>query len=77
MPRKHRLRIVPTQNFGVGLDTLSSSDIIDDIYEAALFPDRWSQVLANAGGRLGFWGGAITWGKGKTRPGCTRPTFKN
>lgn len=76
MPRKHRLRIVPTQNFGVGLDTLSSSDIIDDIYEAALFPDRWSQVLANAGGRLGFWGGAITWGKGEDQAWLHTPNFQ-
>ncbi|MGV2167868.1 helix-turn-helix transcriptional regulator [Agrobacterium sp. 16-172Ci] len=57
------------------MDTISSADIIDDIYEAALFPDRWMQVLVAICRHLNFWGGAITWGKGEDQVWLHTPSF--
>ncbi len=56
--------MIQTHDSGGELDNISSADIIDDIYEAALFPDRWVKVIAAIGHRLDFWGGALRWGKG-------------
>ncbi|AYM62721.1 helix-turn-helix transcriptional regulator [Agrobacterium fabrum] len=58
------------------MNTISSADIIDDIYEAALFPDRWAKVIATIGQRLDFWGGALTWGKGEEESWLYTPNFQ-
>ncbi|WP_425962461.1 helix-turn-helix transcriptional regulator [Rhizobium nepotum] len=58
------------------MDNISSADIIDDIYEAALFPDRWPKVLATISHRLDFWGGALTWGKGDEQVWLFTPSFQ-
>jgi DNA-binding CsgD family transcriptional regulator len=58
------------------LNTISSADIIDEIYEAALFPDRWAKVIATIGQRLDFWGGALTWGKGEEESWLYTPNFQ-
>ena len=58
------------------MNTILSADIIDDIYEAALFPDRWAQVIAAIGHRLDFWGGALTWGKGEEEAWLYTPNFQ-
>ena len=58
------------------MNTISSADIIDDIYEAALFPDRWAKVIATIGHRLDFWGGALTWGKGEEESWLYTPNFQ-
>ncbi|WP_421477240.1 helix-turn-helix transcriptional regulator [Agrobacterium tumefaciens] len=68
--------MIPTHDFGGGLDNISSADIIDDIYEAALFPDRWANVIAAIGQRLDFWGGALTWGKGEDEAWLYPPNFQ-
>ncbi|MCZ4428639.1 helix-turn-helix transcriptional regulator [Agrobacterium sp. SOY23] len=58
------------------MNTISSADIIDDIYEAALFPDRWAKVIATIGHRLDFWGGALTWGKGEEEAWLYTPNLQ-
>ncbi|MCD4658532.1 helix-turn-helix transcriptional regulator [Agrobacterium sp.] len=58
------------------MDNISSADIIDDIYEAALFPDRWAKVIATIGQRLDFWGGALTWGKGEEEAWLFTPNLQ-
>ncbi|WP_144579310.1 helix-turn-helix transcriptional regulator [Agrobacterium sp. DE0009] len=47
------------------MNNISAKDIIERIYEAALFPDRWIAVVEMICRHLGFWGGVITWGKGE------------
>ncbi|MCW0983945.1 helix-turn-helix transcriptional regulator [Agrobacterium deltaense] len=58
------------------MNNISSADILDDIYEAALFPDRWAKVIAVIGQRLDFWGGALTWGKGEEEAWLFTPNFQ-
>ncbi|AYM05842.1 helix-turn-helix transcriptional regulator [Agrobacterium radiobacter] len=59
------------------MDNISSADIIDDIYEAALFPDRWAEVIETIGNRLDFWGGALTWGKGEEEAWLFTPNLQD
>lgn len=51
------------------------ADLIGDIYEAALFPERWSLVLGKISKVYGFWGGAITWDSGAGRNWIATPDF--
>lgn len=51
------------------------ADLIGDIYEAALFPERWTRVLEKISEVCGFWGGAITWDSGAGRNWIATPEF--
>jgi DNA-binding CsgD family transcriptional regulator len=43
------------------------SELIGKIYEAAIFKDRWTEVVATISRYFGFWGGALTWEAGGER----------
>lgn len=43
------------------------SELIGKIYEAAVFKDRWPEVIATIGRYFDFWGGALTWEAGGER----------
>lgn len=43
------------------------SELIGKIYEAAIFRDRWPEVVATIGRHFDFWGGALTWEAGGER----------
>lgn len=52
------------------------SELIGKIYEAAVFKDRWPELIASIGRRLDFWGSALTWEAGGERKWIATDNFQ-
>jgi DNA-binding CsgD family transcriptional regulator len=52
-----------------------SSDLIGSIYEAAVFPERWPEVIENISEEYDLWGGAIAWGTGRDQKWLASPAL--
>ncbi|MCR6498513.1 LuxR family transcriptional regulator [Shinella sp. CPCC 101442] len=51
------------------------SELIGKIYEAAIFKDRWPEVVAAIGRYCDLWGGALTWEVGGERRWMVTPNL--